>query len=84
MLRRRLNDPQLFSVRAPRAYVYSREDEMVGWRDVEGHVAEARERGYRARAELFEGSKHVAHMPMDSERYWRIVQEVWKESFEAE
>lgn len=84
VLRRRLNEPRLFPVGAPRAYVYSREDEMVGWRDVEGHVAEARERGYRVRVELFEGSRHVAHMPMDSERYWGIVQEVWKESFEAE
>lgn len=83
MIRTRLNRTDLFPTSAPRAYIYSHEDEMVGWKDVERHMAEAEELGYPVRAELFKGSKHVSHMPFDKERYWNIVQSVWKSSFDS-
>ncbi|KFY07838.1 hypothetical protein V492_06780 [Pseudogymnoascus sp. VKM F-4246] len=76
-----MNLPELFSPKVPRAYIYSREDDMVQYGDVEDHMAKAKALGYEARAEMFEGSGHVSHMPNDSKRYWDIVQSVWTSSF---
>lgn len=76
-----VNRQELFSKKVPRAYIYSREDAMVQWRDVEDHMAKAKGLGYEVRGELFEGTQHVSHMPKDSKRYWDIVQSVWKSSF---
>ncbi|KFY85275.1 hypothetical protein V500_08559 [Pseudogymnoascus sp. VKM F-4518 (FW-2643)] len=76
-----MNRHELFPKKVPRAYIYSREDTMVQWRDVEDHAAKAKGLGYEVRAELFEGSQHVSHMPKDSKRYWGIVQSVWESSF---
>lgn len=76
-----MNRPDLFPKNVPRAYIYSREDDMVQWKEVENHAAKAKELGYEVRAELFEGTQHVSHMPKDSKRYWGIVESVWKSSF---
>ncbi|OBT62296.1 hypothetical protein VE03_09031 [Pseudogymnoascus sp. 23342-1-I1] len=76
-----MNRHELFPKKVPRTYIYSREDAMVQWRDVEDHMAKAKGLGYEVRAELFEGSQHVSHMPKDSKRYWGIVKSVWKSSF---
>lgn len=65
-----------------RTYIYSREDRMVDFRDVEAHAAEARRRKDvvvgEVRVERFEGTAHVAHMRGDEERYWRVVKESWE------
>ena len=61
-----------------RCYIYSKEDEMVSWENVEEHAAEAEGRGWRVRRELFVGSGHVAHARVDSGRYWGVVQRVWE------
>lgn len=76
-----MNRQELFPKNVPRAYIYSREDAMVQWRDVEDHMAKAKGLGYKVRGEMFEGSQHVSHMPTDSKRYWDIVQSVWSSSF---
>jgi len=64
-----------------RAYIYSKEDELIDWRDVERHGEEAVERlgggGGRVRMERFEGSQHVAHLRKDGERYGRVIRELW-------
>ncbi|CAI0650141.1 unnamed protein product [Colletotrichum noveboracense] len=60
-----------------RVYLYSREDEMIYWGDVEKHANEAREVGFRVGRERFEGSQHVAHARTDGERYWGAVRELW-------
>ena len=76
-----MNRHKLFAKKVPRAYIYSREDDMVHWGHVEDHMANATALGYEARGELFEGTQHVSHMPKNSERYWGIVESVWKSSF---
>lgn len=81
MLRNRLSRPDLFPTKAPRVYIYSKEDQMVGYKDVERHIAQARQDGWKATAEEFKGSQHVSHMPHDKERYWKIVQDTWASSF---
>lgn len=32
----------------------------------------------RGRLERFEGGRHVAHVRVDGERYWRVVGESWE------
>ncbi|CAG8983794.1 hypothetical protein HYALB_00006759 [Hymenoscyphus albidus] len=77
-VRGELNDPAVFDGRAKRLYVYSVGDEMVEWRDVEEHIKEAKERGYKVEGERFEESGHVAHMLYDPERYWAAVEMLWR------
>ena len=72
-----LNKGDLIRREAGRCYIYLKEDEILWWRDVEGHADEAEARGWKVRRERFEGSRHVAHVRLDEGRYWRIVCEVW-------
>ncbi len=61
-----------------RTYIYSKDDKLVHWRDVEEHAREARLKGFDVRLERFHESQHVAHMRTDRKRYWRIVRDVWE------
>ncbi|KAF6840009.1 hypothetical protein CMUS01_04058 [Colletotrichum musicola] len=61
-----------------RVYLYSREDEMIYWGDVEKHANESKEVGFKVSRERFEGSKHVAHARLDGERYWKAVKGLWE------
>lgn len=72
-------------------YLYSRQDRLVGWRDVAAHARAAREavaaggqgqwQGIEAaaeavvREEVFEAAPHCALMVTERERYWRVVRE---------
>lgn len=61
-----------------RVYLYSEEDELVYWRDVERHAEQAEERGFEVRREKFKGTAHVAHARFEGERYWGIVKGIWE------
>lgn len=80
-----------------RLYLYSKADEVVGWRDVERHVRLARklmvkkkskkgggddERQGLVKAERFEKATHCALVMEDEERYWRAVRESWEGQME--
>ncbi|EPE30542.1 hypothetical protein GLAREA_03509 [Glarea lozoyensis ATCC 20868] len=56
-----------------RVYVYSEEDKLSDFRDVEKHHAEAGRRGFETRLEMWRGSRHVEHARGDGERYWGVV-----------
>lgn len=73
MARAALNDSSLISKECRRCYVYSKTDDLIPWKDVEGHADDAEERGWIVEKERFEGSEHVAHMRLDPQRYWKIV-----------
>lgn len=75
-IRRRLNDPSLFDPKAPRLYMYSKTDKLVAWQDVEDHAVNAKLADFDVRAELFDGSEHVAHAMSDKGRYWDKVKEL--------
>ncbi|OJJ08605.1 hypothetical protein ASPVEDRAFT_47742 [Aspergillus versicolor CBS 583.65] len=77
-LRTELNDPGLFGKSARRFYLYSREDEMVRWQDVERHLREGREKGFVADGVRFETGPHCALAMVDEERYWTSVQRAWE------
>lgn len=76
--RRMLNDPQISTLKAKRCYIYSKTDQAVYWKDVEDHSHDAEKQGCQVTRALFSGSGHAAHMRMDSEKYWSIVQSLWK------
>lgn len=74
-IRRALLDDKILVQQGRRTYIYSKEDEMVGWRAVEQHADEAERRGSAVRREKSDGSGHVAHARKDGNRYWKIVVE---------
>lgn len=77
-VRKQLLDPKLFPL-GPRCYIYSKSDSMVGWVDVEVAAEGAREKGWTVELERFEGTKHVAHMGKEPEKYWNAVDKVVRE-----
>lgn len=63
---------------ARRLYLYSKEDDLIPWQDIEGYCAEARQKGWEADAVVFEGTGHVGHMRAFPERYWTAIEESWR------
>ena len=59
-------------------YLFSKEDRMIDWTDIEEHADEARRKGWRVREVLFEGSGHCAHLAVDRRRYVEAVTSIWK------
>lgn len=89
-MRRRLNDLEgaFMQGRSKRIYIYSQTDKMVPYQHVEKHAYEAKEffnsladglGDELIRLERFEGSKHVAHVVVDPQRYWNIIKALWLE-----
>jgi hypothetical protein len=78
-LRGLLNDPSTFGKQARRLYIYTKEDTMVGWTDVQRHIGEARRRGYNVDQVLFEHGTHCGLTMEDSTRYWSAVQNFWND-----
>ena len=58
-------------------YLYSTEDRMIAWTDIEQHAEEARRKGWRVKEILFDGSGHCAHLAKDRGRYTAAVNSVW-------
>lgn len=61
-----------------RTYIYSKEDKLVDYRDIEEHAAQALQQGYQVTLEEFKGTAHVAHARGDEARYWSIVRDTWE------
>lgn len=74
---RELNDPELFDVKPPRVYLYSKADEMVGHEEVDDHAAQAVVVGRHVVKVLFEKSPHAGHIREDEEKYWSAVTDAW-------
>lgn len=70
------NSPARLAREVRRSYIYSKEDALIDYRDVEAHAAEAKTKGADVRLELFAGT-HVGHLRADPERYWRVVRETY-------
>lgn len=69
----------LSTLNTAKLYLYSKEDEIILWNDIEAHAAEAREKGFDVQLEMFEGTPHVGHMKMHTEQYWGAIEKRWKE-----
>ncbi|KAI9931135.1 hypothetical protein MW887_010792 [Aspergillus wentii] len=74
-----MNEADVTSRKTSRLYLYSKEDEIIWYEDLEENVAGVKTLGYRAvDTELFEGSPHVGHMRMHFKQYWNRISDCWK------
>lgn len=72
-------DHSVCSVEPTRLYLYSKEDEIIWWEDLEANIAMVKASGFpHVEAEIFEGSSHVGHMRMHPEQYWNRITSSWK------
>lgn len=77
--REAVNKPDMVPLdTAARLYMYSKEDDIIGWQDIELHAAEARRLGYAAETQMFDGTKHVDHMRSYPDQYWGAITKAWK------
>ncbi|KAL2148424.1 hypothetical protein VTH82DRAFT_2344 [Thermothelomyces myriococcoides] len=78
---RAVNDARLSDTGARRLYLYSKEDDIIHWKDIEKHAAEARQKGWNVSTEIFEGTPHVGHMRRHPDQYWNAIASAWAETF---
>jgi len=72
-----LNDPELFSGKTRRVYLYGNGDRLVRWEDVEAHADEAKRVGWDVERMVFNGSEHCKWGKGEGEeRYWELVMRV--------
>ncbi|KAJ9132301.1 Indole-diterpene biosynthesis protein [Coniochaeta hoffmannii] len=78
--RRGLNDERLWNLGGvPRTYVFSQADDLISWRDIEGHASEAAEKlGTTCMLVRFKESGHCCHAKEDQEYYWTAVRRTWE------
>jgi hypothetical protein len=75
-----VNNAQYELPEASRLYMYSKEDDLIGWEDIELHVAESRQLGIKSDTEVFSGSGHVGHMRKFPKQYWSAIQRAWQKA----
>ena len=82
--RKQLLDPELFDLKVPRCYLYSKADAQIAWQDVYEHAGESMQYSGRVTEIIFEESSHVDHARKEPVRYWDAVTTVWQQSQEKE
>jgi hypothetical protein len=75
-----MTDKSITSTDSHRLYLYSKEDEIIGWKDLEENVAGVKALGWPVDLEMFEGSPHVGHMRLHPEQYWNKISNAWKQA----
>lgn len=68
---------------AGRLYLFSKTDDIISWRDIEEHAADARSKGYDVACEVFDDTPHVGHMKVHPEVYWGAIARRWTELNES-
>jgi hypothetical protein len=81
VVRRGLNNAELFDAKVARLYVYSAKDEMIDWRDVETHADEAKAKSFTVEKLRYQNSVHVGHLFQDPARYWDAVTALWDSDY---
>ncbi|KAJ5359342.1 uncharacterized protein N7496_011755 [Penicillium cataractarum] len=76
-LRDILNAPSTFGSTPRRLYIYSKEDIVIGWEDVQSHLEDAQNRGYSVGQVCFEQGPHCGLVMEDPNRYWDAVKNFW-------
>ncbi|KAI1385498.1 DUF829-domain-containing protein [Hypoxylon trugodes] len=77
-------DHTIATTKAPRLFLYSKTDDIIGWEDIEANAAQAQSSGYKIDLEMFEDSPHVGHMRMHPVQYWSAIERCWNTSMELE
>lgn len=63
-----------------RVFLYSKEDQLIGWEDIEKYASWSEENGWDVDRVVFEGSDHVGHMRRHPEQYWTAVRTSWDQA----
>ncbi|KAK5655629.1 hypothetical protein OQA88_5560 [Cercophora sp. LCS_1] len=71
------NDTKYISTSVRRLYLYSKEDDIIFWKDIEHHAAQAVSKGFAVDMELFEGTPHCGHARKHPEQYWGAIAKTW-------
>lgn len=71
-------NPDLVTPSTRKLFLYSREDDLIPWQDIEDDIARNNREGWSTDAVLFHGSGHVGHMRLHTERYWHAIRESWE------
>ena len=80
-LEKDLNDEGLVVKDISRLYIYSKEDKLVKFDDIEHHAAIAQKIGWPVRMEKFSGTDHCRHgKGAGEERYWNACQDTVNET----
>lgn len=79
-IREGLLDENVLSKDMPRVYLYSEEDKLIYYPDVERHAASAEAAGYWVEKVKFERTGHVQHMMKEPKKYWAAVSDVLNEA----
>jgi Eukaryotic protein of unknown function (DUF829) len=73
-IRRGLEDQRLWDTEhIPRCYLYSKNDTLIKWQDVEKHARKAEDKGVPVLLATFQDSNHCHHVREDGEKYWSAV-----------
>ncbi|KAI5458524.1 hypothetical protein BGZ63DRAFT_362399 [Mariannaea sp. PMI_226] len=75
---RAVDDETYETKESRRLYLYSKEDDLIPYQDIERYRAEATQKGYATDGEMFEGTGHVGHMRAFPEKYWKAIAESWR------
>ncbi|KAJ3548624.1 hypothetical protein NM208_g918 [Fusarium decemcellulare] len=70
-------DKEYETKQASRIFLYSKEDILIPWYQLEQNIADTRAAGYQCDGIMFEGSGHVGHMRMHPEQYWKAIENAW-------
>ncbi len=74
-IRRGLEDQRLWNTQhIPRCYLYSMNDSLIKYQDVERHARKAEKKGVPVLLAAFHESEHCHHVREDREKYWAAVQ----------
>ncbi len=65
-------------------YLYSKSDQMLDWKEVRDHAAEAGSKGWNVEEIMFEGSGHFMHFRKDEEKFVDVMQRMWQENVRDE
>lgn len=79
-----MDDPSYLSTETKKLYLYSKEDDMISYKDIEMYEAHARTKGYETQSVLFEGSPHVGHMRQHPEQYWNAIKNAWLKALQKQ
>lgn len=76
-MRAQMNDTTAAVKGIRRCYIYSENDEIIGWEDVEEHAKDAQRKGWSVEQVKFQGSTHVGHLKQDPEMYRQAIVRTW-------
>lgn len=77
VVREQLNESTATVKGTRRTYIYSEEDDVIGWEDVEDHARDAERKGWAVELVKFQTSTHVGHLKQDPERYREVILKTW-------